>query len=264
MQFDPMPPRLTHLPVTVSSGQGAMNGQCDWLSRMHGNMSQPGQYNPMRNNSGGQGGLHQGGQHGMMTTTLHNGHPNSSLTQMMTYQGIQNTRMGPQSHILQQQAQQMQQMQNLQQLQQQQQQHQQQQQSIQLQHQNSNTANTQNFISGELSSPELQQGTGNSTMPIRTILPQETQIMPSSISQSMPSTQFLTPPSQHSYSGPIDNTPNHQVQVPDHPFLTPSPGSPDQWSSSSPHSNMSDWSEGISSPPTSMQSQIAHIPEQFK
>uniref|UniRef100_A0A3Q4H5T9 Neurogenic locus notch homolog protein 1 n=1 Tax=Neolamprologus brichardi TaxID=32507 RepID=A0A3Q4H5T9_NEOBR len=265
MQFDPMPPRLTHLPVTVSSGQGAMNGQCDWLSRIHGNMSQPGQYNPMRNNSGGQGGLHQGGQHGMMTTTLHNGHPNSSLTQMMTYQGIQNTRMGPQSHILQQQAQQMQQMQNLQQLQQQQQQqHQQQQQSIQLQHQNSNTANTQNFIGGELSSPELQQGTGNSTMPIRTILPQETQIMPSSISQSMPSTQFLTPPSQHSYSGPIDNTPNHQVQVPDHPFLTPSPGSPDQWSSSSPHSNMSDWSEGISSPPTSMQSQIAHIPEQFK
>uniref|UniRef100_A0A669F7S0 Neurogenic locus notch homolog protein 1 n=1 Tax=Oreochromis niloticus TaxID=8128 RepID=A0A669F7S0_ORENI len=263
MQFDPMPPRLTHLPVTVSSGQGAMNGQCDWLSRMHGNMSQPGQYNPMRNNPGGQGGLHQGGQHGMMTTTLHNGHPNSSLTQMMTYQGIQNTRMGPQSHILQQQAQQMQQMQNLQQLQQQQQ-HQQQQQSIQLQHQNSNTANTQNFISGELSSPELQQGTGNSTMPIHTILPQETQIMPSSISQSMPSTQFLTPPSQHSYSGPIDNTPNHQVQVPDHPFLTPSPGSPDQWSSSSPHSNMSDWSEGISSPPTSMQSQIAHIPEQFK
>uniref|UniRef100_A0A8C4EBL8 Neurogenic locus notch homolog protein 1 n=1 Tax=Dicentrarchus labrax TaxID=13489 RepID=A0A8C4EBL8_DICLA len=115
-----------------------------------------------------------------------------------------------------------------------------------------------------LSSPELQQGTGSSSMPIHTILPQETQIMTSSINQSMPSTQFLTPPSQHSYSGPMDNTPNHQVQVPDHPFLTPSPGSPDQWSSSSPHSNMSDWSEGISSPPTSMQSQIGHIPEQFK
>uniref|UniRef100_A0A3Q0QX00 Neurogenic locus notch homolog protein 1 n=1 Tax=Amphilophus citrinellus TaxID=61819 RepID=A0A3Q0QX00_AMPCI len=243
MQFDPMPPRLTHLPVPVSSGQSAMNGQCDWLSRIHGNMSQPGQYNPMRGTPGGQGGLHQGGQHGMMATTLHNGHPNSSLSQMMTYQGIQNTRLGPQSHIMQQQ---------------------QQQQSIQLQHQNSNTTNTQNFISGELSSPELQQGTGNSTMPIHTILPQETQIMSSSINQSMPSTQFLTPPSQHSYSGPIDNTPNHQVQVPDHPFLTPSPGSPDQWSSSSPHSNMSDWSEGISSPPTSMQSQIGHIPEQFK
>ena len=192
--------------------------------------------------------------------SLHNSHPTTSLTQMMTYQGIQSARLGPQPHLMQQQAQQMQQMQNLQQLQQQQQQ----QQSIQLQHQNSNTANSQNFIGGELGSPELQQGTGSSSMPIHTILPQETQIMPSSINQSMPSTQFLTPPSQHSYSGPMDNTPNHQVQVPDHPFLTPSPGSPDQWSSSSPHSNMSDWSEGISSPPTSMQSQIGHIPEQFK
>ncbi|AWP07533.1 putative neurogenic locus notch -like protein 1-like [Scophthalmus maximus] len=250
MQFDPLPPRLTHLPVSGSGGPGAMNGQCDWLSRMHGSMGQPGQFNPMRGGPGGQGGLHQGGQHGIMTA-LHNG-----LSQMMTYQGIQGTRLGPQPHILQQQAQQMQQMQNLQQLQQQQ--------SIQLQHQNSNPTNSQNFISGELSSPELQPGTGGSSMPIHTILPQETQIMPSSISQSMASTQFLTPPSQHSYSGPMDNTPNHQVQVPDHPFLTPSPGSPDQWSSSSPHSNLSDWSEGISSPPTSMQSQIGHIPEQFK
>lgn len=252
MQFDPLPPRLTHLPVPGSGGQ------CDWLSRIHSNMTQQSQFNPMRGAPSGQGGLHQGGQHGMMTT-LHNGHP-TSLSQMMTYQGIQSPRLGPQPHIMQQQAQQMQQMQNLQQLQQQQQQ----QQSIQLQHQNSNTTNSQNFISGELSSPELQQGTGSSSMPIHTILPQETQIMPSSINQSMPSTQFLTPPSQHSYSGTMDNTPNHQVQVPDHPFLTPSPGSPDQWSSSSPHSNMSDWSEGISSPPTSMQSQIGHIPEQFK
>ncbi|EPQ17442.1 Neurogenic locus notch like protein 2 [Myotis brandtii] len=65
-------------------------------------------------------------------------------------------------------------------------------------------------------------------------------------------------------SSPVDNTPSHQLQVPEHPFLTPSPESPDQWSSSSPHSNISDWSEGISSPPTSTQSQIAHIPEAFK
>ena len=262
MQFDPLPPRLTHLPVSGAGGQGGMNGQCDWLSRMHGSMSQPGQFNPLRGAPGGQGSLHQSGQHGLMTS-LHNGHPTTSLSQMMNYQGIQSARLGPQPHIMQQQSQQMQQMQNLQQLQQQQQQ-QQQQQSIQLQHQNSNTTNSQSFISGELGSPELQQGTGNSSMPIHTILPQETQIMTSTINQSMPSTQFLTPPSQHSYSGPMDNTPNHQVQVPDHPFLTPSPGSPDQWSSSSPHSNMSDWSEGISSPPTSMQSQIGHIPEQFK
>uniref|UniRef100_A0A672GRE9 Neurogenic locus notch homolog protein 1 n=1 Tax=Salarias fasciatus TaxID=181472 RepID=A0A672GRE9_SALFA len=258
MQFDPLPPRLTHLPVSGSGGQGAMNGQCDWLSRMHGSMGQSGQFNPLRGAPGGQGGLHQGGQHGMMATALHSGHPGTNLSQMMTYQGMPGARLAPQSHMLQQQAQQIQQIQNLQQLQQQQQQ------SIQLQHQNSNTTNSQNFISGELSSPELQQGSGTSSIPIHTILPQETQILPSSINQSMPSTQFLTPPSQHSYSGPMDNTPNHQVQVPDHPFLTPSPGSPDQWSSSSPHSNMSDWSEGISSPPTSMQSQIGHIPEQFK
>ncbi|XP_077482664.1 neurogenic locus notch homolog protein 1-like isoform X2 [Stigmatopora argus] len=38
----------------------------------------------------------------------------------------------------------------------------------------------------------------------------------------------------------------------DHHFLTPSPGSPDCWSSCSPHSNVSDWSEGISSPPASV------------
>ncbi|CAB1319564.1 unnamed protein product [Coregonus sp. 'balchen'] len=117
MQFDPLPPRLTHLPLSGSNGSGGMNGQCDWLSRMHASMGHSGQFNAMR----------------------------------------------------------------------------------------------------------------------------------------------------HSYSGPMDNTPNLQLQVPDHPFLTPSPGSPDQWSSSSPHSNMSDWSEGISSPPTSsMQSQIGHIPDQFK
>ena len=102
----------------------------------------------------------------------------------------------------------------------------------------------------------MQQNNGSGhSMPIHTIIPQETQIM---------GNQFLTPPSQHSYSGPMDNTPNHQLQVPDHPFLTPSPGSPDQWSSSSPHSNMSDWSEGISSPPTSIHSQMNLIPDQFK
>lgn len=248
MQFDPLPPRLTHLPVAGS------NGQCDWIPRMHGGMSQPAQFNPLRRAPAGQAGLHQGGQHGMMTS-LHNGHPAQGLPQIMNYQGIQSRGLGPQPHILQQQ-----QAQQLQQMQQNMQQIQQQQQNVQLQHQNSNTTNSQNFIGEELNSPELQQGTANPSMPIHTILPQESQILTS----SMPSSQFLTPPSQHSYSGPMDNTPNHQVQVPDHPFLTPSPGSPDQWSSSSPHSNMSDWSEGISSPPTSMQSQIGPIPEQFK
>ena len=90
-------------------------------------------------------------------------------------------------------------------------------------------------------------------------------LAPPTLAPPMTTAQFLTPPSQHSYSSsPVDNTPSHQLQVPEHPFLTPSPESPDQWSSSSPHSNISDWSEGISSPPTSVPSQIAHVPEAFK
>uniref|UniRef100_A0A8C1RDL0 Neurogenic locus notch homolog protein 1 n=1 Tax=Cyprinus carpio TaxID=7962 RepID=A0A8C1RDL0_CYPCA len=127
-----------------------------------------------------------------------------------------------------------------------------------MQHQNSATsihALSHHFL-GDLSGLDLQSGSGHA--PIQTILSQESQRMAPPIS----STQFLTPPSQHSYSNPMDNTPSHQQQIPDHPFLTPSPGSPDQWSSSSPHSNLSDWSEGISSPPTSMQ--MNHIPEAFK
>lgn len=272
MQFDSVPPRLSHLPVSSPGGSGSMtlamggaggavNGQCDWLPRMHGGMGQQGQFNPLRG-SGGQGGLHQGSpslQHGMMTS-LHNGLPTTTLSQMMSYQNMQNSRLGTPSHLMQ--AQQMQQLQHQQNMQLQQQQ------SIQLQHQNSNSTTSghpigQGFIGTDLAGSDLQPASGGN-MPIHTILPQETQIMSSSLSQTMPSTQFLTPPSQHSYSAPMDNTPNHQLQVPDHPFLTPSPGSPDQWSSSSPHSNMSDWSEGISSPPTSMQSQIGHIPDQFK
>uniref|UniRef100_A0A8C5D3B7 Neurogenic locus notch homolog protein 1 n=1 Tax=Gadus morhua TaxID=8049 RepID=A0A8C5D3B7_GADMO len=265
MQFDPtIPPRLTHLPVSGVGGQPPMNGQCEWLSRMQSSLSQGGHFNHLRGSPGGQGALHQGGQHAMMSA-LHNAHP---VSHILAFQGMQGGRLGPQPHLMQQQAQQMQQLQNLQQLHQQQQQplqQPQQQQSIQLTHQNPNgSGGGQTFIGGDLGSPELQQGTGGSNMPIHTILPQDASLMPTSLSQSMPSAQFLTPPSQHSYTGPMDNTPNHQLQVPDHPFLTPSPGSPDQWSSSSPHSNMSDWSEGISSPPTSMQSHIGLIPEQFK
>jgi Notch-like protein len=158
----------------------------------------------------------------------------------MGYQGLQTSHLGTPPHLMQQMHSR---------------------QNPQLQHQNSNSTTagqvlSQSFLSSELSGSDLQQGNGvGRSVPIHTILPQETQIV---------GTQFLTPPSQHSYSGPIDNTPNHQLQVPDHPFLTPSPGSPDQWSSSSPHSNMSDWSEGISSPPMSLHSQMGLIPNQFK
>lgn len=57
--------------------------------------------------------------------------------------------------------------------------------------------------------------------------------------------QYLTPPSQH--SGGADATPQHLLQVPDN-FPTPSPESPGHWSSSSPQSCNSDWSENITSP----------------
>jgi len=65
---------------------------------------------------------------------------------------------------------------------------------------------------------------------------------------------YPTPPSQHSYAGPThDVGPGGVARAPlpiHHPeqFLTPSPDSPGQWSSSSPHSGQSDWSEGMSSP----------------
>ena len=62
--------------------------------------------------------------------------------------------------------------------------------------------------------------------------------------------QYPTPPSHHSHVS-SDGTPPHMAShniLPDH-YLTPSPDSPaSQWSSSSPHSANSDWSEGISSP----------------
>lgn len=61
--------------------------------------------------------------------------------------------------------------------------------------------------------------------------------------------QYPTPPSQHSQGGP-ESTPQHLLNPPEN-YLTPSPESPGQWSSSSPHSAHSDcWSDGISSPPT--------------
>lgn len=268
--FDPVPPRLSHLPVSspnavlsggplsfTVSGAPGLNGQCDWLNRRQG------QYNPMRD--GISQGPHQQSQglqqHGFMTS-LHNGLPATTLSQMMSYQVIPNGRLpaNAQSHLLQAQ--------QLQQIQQQQQQP-----AAAAPHSTASNAGTHvtaAFLGSELSQqPDMQQQVNSgSTLAVHAILPQDTQVLatslPSALTQPMTTTQFLTPPSQHSYSSPLDNTPNHQLQVPDHPFLTPSPESPDQWSSSSPHSNLSDWSEGISSPPTSMQSQMGHIPEAFK
>ena len=56
---------------------------------------------------------------------------------------------------------------------------------------------------------------------------------------------YPTPPSQHSG---VEATPQHAVVTTAHDaFPTPSPESPGQWSSASPHSQ-SDWSEGVRSP----------------
>lgn len=230
MSFDPNPPRLSHLPVSSPNSQGTASigggrgGQCDWVTRMHPGVGQQGSFTqgpPMSHNI-------MGALQGVSTATL---------SQIMGYQNLQTSHLGSSAHMMQQAH------------------------SRQLQHQNSNSTTAgqplnQSFPNVELSGSDMQQNNASGrSMPIHTVMPQETQIL---------GTQFLTPPSQHSYSGPMDNTPNHQLQVPDHPFLTPSPGSPDQWSSSSPHSNMSDWSEGISSPPTSIHSQMNLIPDQFK
>uniref|UniRef100_A0A8P4KDC2 Neurogenic locus notch homolog protein 1 n=1 Tax=Dicentrarchus labrax TaxID=13489 RepID=A0A8P4KDC2_DICLA len=229
MSFDPNPPRLSHMPVSSPNNQGtsiggSRGGQCDWVTRMHPGVGQQGSFAQAQPMSHNM----MGALHGVSTATL---------SQIMGYQNLQTSHLGSAAHMMQQAH------------------------SRQLQHQNSNSTTAgqslgQSFPNIELNGSEMQQNNGSGRgMPIHTVMPQETQIL---------GTQFLTPPSQHSYSGPMDNTPNHQLQVPDHPFLTPSPGSPDQWSSSSPHSNMSDWSEGISSPPTSIHSQMNLIPDQFK
>ena len=70
----------------------------------------------------------------------------------------------------------------------------------------------------------------------------------------LPHHRYPTPPSQHSQLGSDAATPPQPVGqgqvVPDH-YLTPSPDSPDQWSSSSPHSDH--WSDGPSPPTNPLQ-----------
>lgn len=293
LAFEAGPPRLSHLPVASGTstvlgcssggamnftvgGSTSLNGQCEWLSRLQSGMV-PNQYNPLRG-SVAPGPLSTQApslQHGMVGP-LHSSLAASALSQMMSYQGLPSTRLATQPHLVQTQ--------------------QVQPQNLQMQQQNLQPPNIQqqpnlqppppppqphlgvssaasghlgrSFLGGEPSQADVQP-LGSSSLAVHTILPQESPALPTSLPSSLvppvTAAQFLTPPSQHSYSSsPVDNTPSHQLQVPEHPFLTPSPESPDQWSSSSPHSNVSDWSEGVSSPPTSMQSQIARIPEAFK
>lgn len=76
--------------------------------------------------------------------------------------------------------------------------------------------------------------------------------------------KYPTPPSQHScYSSATERTPSHNRHLQgEHPYLTPSPESPDQWSSSSPHS-ASDWSDVATSPSNNQRGPAAaHMTEQ--
>ena len=70
---------------------------------------------------------------------------------------------------------------------------------------------------------------------------------------------YPTPPSQHSYTSTLDATPKHYIHLPnEHPYLTPSPESPEPWSSPSPQC-VSDWSDSTPSPnATATQTQIPH------
>lgn len=259
--FEPGPPRLSHLPVSNASallGRASLNftvsgSQCEWLNRLQNSLV-PGQYNPLRSTL--PQGTHPASQalpHGLLAP-LHSGLSGTPLAPMMTYQAVPGGLLPTHSqpHLLQPQ---------------------QQQQQPPPPQGHGGATNTApqvgaSFLGNELSQAELQQPMNGGALSVHAILPQDTQVLatslPHGLSQALTTPQFLTPPSQHSYPSPMDHTPSHQLQGPDHPFLTPSPESPDQWSSSSPHSNVSDWSEGISSPPTSVQPQVGRIPEAFK
>lgn len=90
------------------------------------------------------------------------------------------------------------------------------------------------FHSGQMNPPSIQSSMSGSS-------PSTNMLSPSS-QHNQAFYQYLTPPSQHSGG----HTPQHLVQTLDS-YPTPSPESPGHWSSSSPRSN-SDWSEGVQSP----------------
>lgn len=74
---------------------------------------------------------------------------------------------------------------------------------------------------------------------------------------------YPTPPSQHSYTSALDATPKHYLRLSsEHPYLTPSPESPEPWSSPSPQC-VSDWSDSTPSPAVAgnAQTQLSQLPE---
>lgn len=103
----------------------------------------------------------------------------------------------------------------------------------------------------------------------QSVPPQVSQAAPVQASSSSVTTAGLddypTPPSQHSCTSNIDATPKHYLHVQsEHPYLTPSPESPEAWSSPSPHC-VSDWSDSTPSPTVSgstpAHTQIPHASE---
>ncbi|PIO40090.1 hypothetical protein AB205_0191720 [Aquarana catesbeiana] len=87
--------------------------------------------------------------------------------------------------------------------------------------------------------------------------------------QSVPSEgRIQTPPAmtapQQTFAPSQEETPKHYLHIPtEHPYLTPSPESPEQWSSPSPHS-VSEWSDTTPSPVVvgGTHGQTSHLPEQ--
>uniref|UniRef100_A0A672MX80 Neurogenic locus notch homolog protein 2-like n=1 Tax=Sinocyclocheilus grahami TaxID=75366 RepID=A0A672MX80_SINGR len=93
-------------------------------------------------------------------------------------------------------------------------------------------------------------------------IPSQAPLAQASVSTAGPE-DYPTPPSQHSCSSAMDATPKHYLHVPsEHPYLTPSPESPEPWSSPSPHC-VSDWSDSTPSPAVTApaQTQISHVQE---
>ena len=88
---------------------------------------------------------------------------------------------------------------------------------------------------------------GNSTTPESISLIYRQDGHPPKVSSQIPPgiEKYPTPPSQHSHVS-MEPSPQHPQPIPPDHYLTPSPDSPGQWSSSSPHSPVSahsDWSD---------------------
>uniref|UniRef100_A0A6I8QR56 Notch 3 n=1 Tax=Xenopus tropicalis TaxID=8364 RepID=A0A6I8QR56_XENTR len=81
---------------------------------------------------------------------------------------------------------------------------------------------------------------------------------------TMQTSPAMSAPPQQTFAPSQEDTPKHYLHIPnEHPYLTPSPESPEQWSSPSPHS-VSEWSDATPSPMVvgATHGQAPHLPEQ--